>query len=166
MTDTYKVVLTSPSATGATVYVDVTPQPTPTYNSDQAFDPNSNYGQNNVVQVRVQTPRALFLLTGVPTAGETWTILLNDRPFSYRSQAATRSRRSPSSSSTDRAAGDGLHGVRDTCNATVLVTSAARPSTRVPDHARARRRRDGDAAPSVGAAITFTGIPRPASRGR
>ncbi|HVP74739.1 MAG TPA: hypothetical protein VMS63_01865, partial [Gaiellaceae bacterium] len=82
VTDSYQVVLTNDPGQGQTVYVDVTPQPTPTYNADQAFDPNSNYGQNNAVQVRVQTPRAHFLLTGVPTTGETWTILLNDRPFS------------------------------------------------------------------------------------
>ena len=78
--------LTSDPGAGNTVYVDVTPQPTPTYNADQAFDPNSNYGQNNAVQVRVQTPRAHFLMTGAPAAGETWTILINDRPFSYRVQ--------------------------------------------------------------------------------
>ncbi|HKI93353.1 MAG TPA: hypothetical protein VJ986_13715, partial [Gaiellaceae bacterium] len=82
VTDSYQVVLTSQPT--ATVYVAVSPQPTPTYNAAQAFDPAANYGQNNQVQVRVKTPRALFLLTGTPAAGETWTILLNDQAFSYR----------------------------------------------------------------------------------
>ena len=82
VTDSYQVVLTSQPT--ATVYVAVSPQPTPTYNAAQAFDPAANYGQNNQVQVRVKTPRALFLLTGTPAAGETWTILLDDRAFSYR----------------------------------------------------------------------------------
>ena len=81
-TDSYQVVLTSQPT--ANVYVTVSPQPTPTYNAAAAFDPAQNYGQNNQVQVRVQTMRALFLLTGTPAAGETWTILLNDRAFSYR----------------------------------------------------------------------------------
>ena len=81
-TDQYKVVLTS--APSDTVYVDVTPQQTRTYDSEEAFDPSANYGENNLIQVRVQTPRALFLLTGEPTVGETWTVLIDDRPYSYR----------------------------------------------------------------------------------
>src|SRR5205823_3959311 len=40
--------------------------------------------QASLVQVRVATPRAVFLLEGSPQAGETWTITINDRPFSFR----------------------------------------------------------------------------------
>src|SRR5262249_44291245 len=89
--DSYQVVLSSQPS--GTVYVDVTPQPTRTYNSNEAFDPAANFGQNNLVQVRVKTPRAVFLLTGEPascdvvTPGppvcETWTITINDRAYSY-----------------------------------------------------------------------------------
>ena len=87
VTGSYGIVLTSqPTPTDgssdSTVYVDATPQPTTTYNADNAFDPNSNYGQNAAVQVRVQATRALFLLSGLPGAGQTWSIILNDQPFS------------------------------------------------------------------------------------
>jgi len=86
-TDAYQVVLTS--SPSSQVIVNVSPQPTPTYNSSAAFDPAANYGQNNLVQARVQTSRATFLLTGRPADGETWTILLNDRAFSFAVSAST-----------------------------------------------------------------------------
>ena len=96
-TDTLPVTRRSPTRTRSCsrtrrtsdVIVNVTPQPTPTYNSAAAFDPAANYGQNNLVQARVQTSRATFLLTGRPADGETWTILLNDRAFSVPVSAAS-----------------------------------------------------------------------------
>ena len=87
VTDSYQVVLTS--SAGSTVIVNVSPQDTPTYNSADAFDPSANYGQNSIVQARVATSRATFLLTGRPADGETWTILLNDRAFSFGVSAST-----------------------------------------------------------------------------
>ena len=81
-TDTYQIVLTSRPASD--VIVDVSPQPTPTYNSAEAFDPASNYGQNNVVQVRVATDRARIALSGTAAIGESWNVTLNDgTPIAY-----------------------------------------------------------------------------------
>src|SRR5438309_11663836 len=75
-TDSYQVMLTSQPS--ADVVVAVVPQPTPTYNAAQAFNPAANYGQNNDVQVRVATTRATFLLAGVPVANEAWSLTLDD----------------------------------------------------------------------------------------
>src|SRR5262249_2955526 len=61
----------------ATVTIDIAPQPTQTYDSSQAFDPNSNYGQNNFVQVAVATTQARFTLAGRTKTGEHWQILIN-----------------------------------------------------------------------------------------
>ena len=65
------------------VVVNVVPQATPTYDSSQAFNASANFGINNDVQVRVRTPQATFLFAGMPAEGETWTVLLDDRPYSY-----------------------------------------------------------------------------------
>ena len=44
---------------GAIQRVDVVPKPTRTYNAALAFDPASNFGQNEARQVDVATPRAV-----------------------------------------------------------------------------------------------------------
>ncbi len=75
--DSYQVVLTSDPGENHTVTIDITPQATDTYDSDEAFDPNANYGQNDFVQVAVATKQARFTLSGTPVAGEKWQVLEN-----------------------------------------------------------------------------------------
>ena len=165
VTDSYKVVLTSPVPAGQTVYVDVSPQPTPTYNADEAFDPNSNYGQNNAVQVRVQTPRALFLLTGVPTPGETWTILLNDQPFSYRIQTGdTLASIAHQLSLMISGAGTGYTASVDTSNANQVIVQSSGSASFYAGFQITHEAEGGATitpSPSAGAALTFSGIPAP-----
>ena len=165
VTDSYKVVLTSPVPAGQTVYVDVSPQPTPTYNADQAFDPNSNYGQNNAVQVRVQTPRALFLLTGVPTPGETWTILLNDQPFSYRIQLGdTLASIAHQLTLMIGGVGTGYTASVDPSNADQVIVQSSTGASFYAGFQITHEAEGGATvtpSPSAGAALTFSGIPAP-----
>jgi len=81
--DTYQVVLTSPLTGAQQVTIDVSPQATPTYNSADAFNPDTNFGSNNFVQVNVSTSQARFALQGTPATGETWTIWVDSTPFSH-----------------------------------------------------------------------------------
>ncbi|HXG49762.1 MAG TPA: hypothetical protein VNO52_19245, partial [Methylomirabilota bacterium] len=76
VTDSYTVVLTGQPT--AEVIVNVLPRPTRTYNSDDAFNPDTNFGENNEVQVRVATNRALVKLSGQATPGDTWSLTLAD----------------------------------------------------------------------------------------
>ena len=157
-TDQYQVVLTK--APTQNVYVDVTPQPTPTYNSAQAFDPAANYGQNNLVQVRVQTPRAVFLLTGIPAAGETWTIMINDRAFSYHVADAAHADLGTIATNLCTALA-GATGYTITCNASGHQITVEGPAF----YAGFTISHDLDGggvvspAATVGAAITLTGEP-------
>ncbi len=165
VTDSYKVVLTSPVPAGQTVYVDVSPQPTPTYNADEAFDPNSNYGQNNAVQVRVQTPRALFLLTGVPTPGETWTILLNDQPFSYRIQLGdTLATIAHQYTLMIGGVGTDYTASVDPSNADQVIVQSSTGASFYAGFQITHEAEGGATvtpSPSAGAALTFSGIPAP-----
>jgi len=79
--DRYELVLTNKPASD--VVIDVVPRPTRTYNSELAFDPDANYGQNEAVQVMTATPRARILLSGQVTAGEVWAVILDGTEFSY-----------------------------------------------------------------------------------
>ena len=72
--DTYSLVLTSRPAD--TVVIDVTPQMTRTYNSEEAFNPAANFGENEAVQMRVATPRARVTLDGSIVTNETWKLTL------------------------------------------------------------------------------------------
>ncbi|MDD4986866.1 MAG: hypothetical protein PHQ43_14045, partial [Dehalococcoidales bacterium] len=85
--DTYTIVLTS--APSEDVIIDVVPQATRTYNSDQAFNPDAGYGENEAVQIMAATPRAQIELTGTPANGETWTITLDGKVFSTASDGKT-----------------------------------------------------------------------------
>ena len=76
VTDTYDVVLTG--APSAPVIINVTPEPTRTYDSAQAFDPAADYGEANLVQVLAATPRALYQLNGAVRAGDVWSVTLRD----------------------------------------------------------------------------------------
>ncbi len=51
------------------VVLDVSPQATRTYNSDEAFNPDANYGENKAVQITAATDRLQVLLTD---PGERW----------------------------------------------------------------------------------------------
>ena len=160
--DSYKVVLTS--APTAPVYIDVTPQPTPTYDSSEAFDPSSNYGQNNVVQVRVKTPRALFLLTGMPAAGETWTITIDDQPYSYRVGATdTLATIASALEALITGANAGYSASIDPSNLdqVVVVADAGQPSFYAGFQITHALAGGADVTPlaSSGLAITFTGSP-------
>src|SRR6185436_12198231 len=71
----YSVVLTKNP--GVDTYVDVVPKPTRTYNSDLAFDPAANFGQNEAVQVNVSTPQATIQLNGNVRNNDTWVITID-----------------------------------------------------------------------------------------
>ena len=62
VTDDYVVVLTG--APDADVIVDVVPADTRTYNADDAFNPDTNFGEANEEQVRSATERVLVELSG------------------------------------------------------------------------------------------------------
>ncbi|HKK93768.1 MAG TPA: hypothetical protein VJ925_10050, partial [Longimicrobiales bacterium] len=70
VTDDYVVVLTG--RPDAEVVVDATPEETRTYNSDDAFNPDTNFGEANEEQVRAATERVRVELSGKGKAGETW----------------------------------------------------------------------------------------------
>ena len=72
ITDTYDVVLTG--APESDVTVNVTPAPTRTFNTDLVFDPDSNYGQAEEVQVVAATRLSTVELNGVPGSGNVWTV--------------------------------------------------------------------------------------------
>ena len=74
VTDQYEIVLTGRPQ--GEVIIDVTPQMTRTYNSDDAFNPATNFGENEAVQVRVATPRARVVLDGSVVTNETWKLTL------------------------------------------------------------------------------------------
>src|SRR5262249_49282297 len=76
----YPLVLAAPPTQD--VVINVVPALTRTYNSDLAFDPAANFGQNEAVQVRVATPRASVTLHGTPASGETWTLTFTDATLS------------------------------------------------------------------------------------
>ena len=81
--DAYDLVLTEPLTGSQTVTIDVTPQPTPTYDAAEAFDSAANNGQNDLVQVAVSTPWVTFTLGGTPLAGETWTLIIGTTSYQY-----------------------------------------------------------------------------------
>src|SRR5262249_8101645 len=58
------------------VVIEVAPSRTRTYDSRQAFDPASNGGEENEVQVRTATTRAWVVLSGTPAAGAKWMLSL------------------------------------------------------------------------------------------
>ncbi|MHC4427668.1 MAG: beta strand repeat-containing protein, partial [Planctomycetota bacterium] len=81
LTDTYDIVLTAPPAAGKTVTVDITPAPTRTFNADDVFNPDTNFGQNEEVQVRAATTQVLVELTSDSPddeviEGDVWVITL------------------------------------------------------------------------------------------
>ncbi len=73
--ESYSVVLSKNPGTDTAV--NVVPRPTRTYNASLAFDPDSDFGQNEAVQVTVATPQAEIELTGEPTPGEVWLIRID-----------------------------------------------------------------------------------------
>ena len=75
--------------------VDVSPQPTPTYNADQAFNPAANFGQNNAVQVQVATTQARIELSGTPSVGEQWIVTLNGTQFIHTVTSADTANSDP-----------------------------------------------------------------------
>ena len=77
VTDTYTAVLTSQPKAGQPVTVDVSPQPTRTYNSALAFNADAGFGQDTAIQVKVATTQLAVTLTGTPVAGETWSLTLS-----------------------------------------------------------------------------------------
>ncbi|MCK5643193.1 MAG: hypothetical protein KAJ19_20460, partial [Gammaproteobacteria bacterium] len=60
VSDTYQVVLTRAPAPGTQVIIDVTPYITRTYNSDLAFVDAANNGENEAIQVIIDTPQLVF----------------------------------------------------------------------------------------------------------
>src|SRR6185295_13003805 len=52
------------------------PQATRTLNSDEAFNPDANFGENYAVQVNVATNRLQVVLTGSAEIGEKWVLTL------------------------------------------------------------------------------------------
>jgi hypothetical protein len=70
LTDSYRIVLSRALAAGEEVYIDVTPVATRTYNADEAFNEDANNGENNAIQVYVETPRAVVDLAGQALIGE------------------------------------------------------------------------------------------------
>src|ERR1043165_2119220 len=60
VTATYQVVLTRQPDTDKPVTVNITPELTRTYNADLAFDPTSNFGQREAVQVSVNKTQLVF----------------------------------------------------------------------------------------------------------
>ncbi|HEX6132112.1 MAG TPA: hypothetical protein VF044_10290, partial [Actinomycetota bacterium] len=78
--DEYQVILTGSPGVGEHVIVNVVPRPTRTYNSDQAFDADANFGENEELQVKVRTGRAVIGLQGQATIGEKWVLSLRAHP--------------------------------------------------------------------------------------
>ena len=81
--DSYSVVLTSPLEGTDTVVIDVLPQITRAYNSDLSFEAESNYGESANEQIDVATPRVVVEFAGTPAEGQTWTLNLNGKNYSY-----------------------------------------------------------------------------------
>ena len=78
--DTYSLVLTSQPL--GDIVIDVTPQMTRTYNSEEAFNAAANRGENEAVQVRVATNRARVTMQGGVITNETWSLTLTNSSLS------------------------------------------------------------------------------------
>ena len=74
--DSYGMVLTKPLTGTEEVVIEVEPTRTRTYDSRQAFNADTNGGQNDEIQVRTATKQARIVLGGAVGDGETWTIYL------------------------------------------------------------------------------------------
>ena len=93
--DTYEVVLTgSPSTTESeTITISVSPERTRTYNSDDAFNSDLYFGEQNEKQVQVATKQVVIESLQGNTFNDTWGLTLT--PVSYSSSSGDTTRLTP-----------------------------------------------------------------------